>query len=56
MTSEEIVEAVLNDVHAFTDGYLQSDDIAALAVRYDPAVSDRAGRVMDGEDAVAISS
>lgn len=52
--AEEIVNAVLADVEAFTNGFAQSDDIAALTVRYDPLA--KRERVSDAEEAVAIVS
>ena len=53
-SAEDIVKAVIADVEKFTNGFTQSDDIAALAVRFNPVASSTC--VFSSEDAVAIVS
>jgi sigma-B regulation protein RsbU (phosphoserine phosphatase) len=53
-SAEDVVNAVIADVESFTSGFPQSDDIAALAVRFDPAP--KGTRVTDSEEAIAIAS
>lgn len=61
-SANEIIDAVLADVEAFTSGFQQSDDIAALAVRFDPAERSAGGRrfgairVDTSEESIAIVS
>ena len=53
-SAEDIVKAVIADVESFTNGFTQSDDIAALAVRFNPVASRT--RVVSSEDTIAIVS